>query len=313
MTGALAIDLALALLAAGLATWAVTARDAFAAVVGFVAYGLLVSIAWVSLRAVDVALTEAAIGSGLTGALLIGAVARLRRGTAGVAPSPIPLGAHAAGALAGLAVTIALAVAVLGMPAQGPSLAADAMAPLASTGLGNPVTATLMAYRATDTLLEKVVLVFALVGAWSLAADTAWGGRPGDAPRLDPDGLLAFAARRLPPIGVVVAIYLAWAAADGPGGAFPSATILAAMALLVVYAGLADLPAVSSGALRALLVAGAAVFLVAGLGGLAFGSAFLAFPPAWSKPIIVAIEIPMVVTVALTLVMLVAGAPARPR
>ena len=45
---------------------------------GFVAYGLLLSIAWVALSAIDVALTEAAIGGGLTGVLLIGAAARLR-------------------------------------------------------------------------------------------------------------------------------------------------------------------------------------------------------------------------------------------
>ena len=50
----------------------------FAAVVGFVAYGLLLALAWVRLHAVDVALTEAAIGGGLCGVLLIGAAARLR-------------------------------------------------------------------------------------------------------------------------------------------------------------------------------------------------------------------------------------------
>ena len=53
-------------------------RAAFTAVVVFVVYGLLVAIAWVRLFAVDVALTEAAIGSGLTGMLLLGAAARLR-------------------------------------------------------------------------------------------------------------------------------------------------------------------------------------------------------------------------------------------
>ena len=52
---------------------------------------------------------------------------------------------------------------------------------LPETGLGNPVTAVLIAYRAFDTMLEKVVLVLAVVGVWSLAADRYWGGAPGEA------------------------------------------------------------------------------------------------------------------------------------
>jgi len=69
----------LAALIVALAIWAVFARDAFAAVVGFIAYGLLLTLVWVQLQGVDVALTEAAIGGGLTGALLLGAASRLRR------------------------------------------------------------------------------------------------------------------------------------------------------------------------------------------------------------------------------------------
>jgi multisubunit Na+/H+ antiporter MnhB subunit len=37
----------------------------------------------------------------------------------------------------------------------------------------------------------------------------------------------------LPPIGIVIGIYLFWAGADHPGGKFQGATILAAMWLLV--------------------------------------------------------------------------------
>ena len=66
------------LLLLGLALWTVVARDAFLAVAGFIVYGLLLSLAWVRLAGIDVALTEAAIGGGLSGALLLGAVGRLR-------------------------------------------------------------------------------------------------------------------------------------------------------------------------------------------------------------------------------------------
>ena len=61
------LNAGLAALIVGLAVWAVFARDAFAAVVGFIAYGLLLTLVWVQLQGVDVALTEAAIGGGVIG------------------------------------------------------------------------------------------------------------------------------------------------------------------------------------------------------------------------------------------------------
>ena len=90
---ALAFDVGLAVLVLGLAVWTIAARDTFAAVVGFVAYGLLLALVWVRLAAPDVALTEAAIGSGVTGGLLLGASARLRPSEAladGAGPRAIP-------------------------------------------------------------------------------------------------------------------------------------------------------------------------------------------------------------------------------
>jgi len=51
--------------------------DLFKAVVLFIAFGLVMALVWVRLNAPDVALAEAAIGAGLTGALLLSALARL--------------------------------------------------------------------------------------------------------------------------------------------------------------------------------------------------------------------------------------------
>jgi energy-converting hydrogenase B subunit D len=72
----LVLGLGLLLAALG-ALWS---RSLFRAVVLFVVFGLLVALAWVRLEAPDVALAEAAIGAGLTGALLLDAVGHLRRG-----------------------------------------------------------------------------------------------------------------------------------------------------------------------------------------------------------------------------------------
>lgn len=308
MSGSFAVDLALVGLLLALALFMSAVRNTFAAVIAFSAYGLLVGVAWVRLQAVDVALTEVALGSGVIGVLMIGAAGRLR-GCAPLAPAGPFLRVGAALLAATVAVALGLSVWQFAEPA--PTLAPVAMARIGVTGLGNPVTAVLMAYRATDTLLEKVVLVLAVVGVWSLAPDSAWGGRPGALYRPDPDGVLPFFARVLPPLGVVVGIYLLWVSADEPGSAFAAGTVLAAMWVLVMMAGLADAPAVARTSLRLVVLAGPVVFAAVGLAGMLIADAFLAYPVDYAKALIIAIEVAMVLSIAAMLGMLLAGAPQR--
>ena len=307
------LNFGLAVLILGLAVWAVAAREAFAAVAGFIAYGLLLTLVWVQLHGIDVALTEAAIGGGLTGALLIGAASRLRRTEDAAYIRTDRPGAPArwlAGALSA-AVTLALAVCVLALPDPAPTLAPEVVANIESTGVGNPITAVLLAFRAMDTLLEAIVLLFALIGVWSLAPDRAWGGRPGALQQADPNGILAYVARVLPPIGIVAGSYIFWVGADHPGGKFQGATILAAMWLLVMMAGLADAPPIARRWLRAGLVAGPLVFIAIGLAGVAIAGAFLGYPDGLAKPLIVVIELALLPSLALILGLLLLGAPQR--
>ncbi|HVJ77889.1 MAG TPA: hydrogenase subunit MbhD domain-containing protein, partial [Hyphomicrobium sp.] len=77
MTVSVVVDVGLAILALFVAGWIIAVRDAFAAVIGFVVYGLLLSLVWVRLWAIDIALTEVAIGSGVTGALLLRAISQI--------------------------------------------------------------------------------------------------------------------------------------------------------------------------------------------------------------------------------------------
>ncbi len=53
--------------------------DIFKAVVLFICFGLVMALAWVRLRAPDVALAEAAIGAGITGPLFLAALRRMER------------------------------------------------------------------------------------------------------------------------------------------------------------------------------------------------------------------------------------------
>ncbi len=305
------VSLVVALLLLALALWAVFVRDAFLAVAGFVAYGLLLSLVWVRLYGIDVALTEAAIGGGLTGALLIGAASRMRGTEAAARSERSGAGVHAVAMLLSAAVTAVLVLCVLALPEPAPTMAPLVVGNLGVTGVGNPITGVLLAFRALDTMLEAIVLVIAVIGVWSLSPDGIWGGRPGLRYHADPDGVLAYLARLLPPIGIVVGIYLFWAGADHPGGKFQAATILAAMWLLVQMAGLADSPPVSGRWLRAGIVVGPLAFVVVGLLGLYSAGAFLAYPPDWAKPMIVAIEVALLPTLTLVLALLLNGAPAR--
>jgi len=306
-----AFDAGLAVLVLGVAAWTIAARDTFAAVVGFVAYGLLLALVWVRLAAPDVALTEAAIGSGLTGGLLLGASARLRR-TESLAVGEKPAAALRLATIAlCILVSAGLVAIILLLPEPAPTLAAPVAANLATTGLGNPVTAVLMAYRAIDTLLEVAVLLLALLGVWSLAPDRFWGGFPGPRCRADADGILKFVAQVLTPIGILVGIHIFWIGSVAPGGEFQGATILAAMWILTTLSGLTGGPAVNRRWLRLLLIIGPAVFVAIGLAGFAMAGAFLAYPINHAKLLILIIEVPVTLSIAAMLALLVAGPPER--
>jgi uncharacterized MnhB-related membrane protein len=71
------LDLALAAVLIWIAWRAGTTAELFNAAVLFIVFGLLMTLAWVRLNAPDIALAEIAIGTGLTGALMLDAVAHI--------------------------------------------------------------------------------------------------------------------------------------------------------------------------------------------------------------------------------------------
>jgi uncharacterized MnhB-related membrane protein len=158
----LALDLVVVSLILMAALWAIAAREVRDAVIALVALGLLLSLAWMRLSAIDVALTEAAVGGGATGLVLLRASGELARHDdrqARLGPAAaVAVGTFCAALAAGLSAV------VLDPPVPPPSLAVLAAGSMSDVGLENPVTVVLLAYRAIDTLMEKVVLVLALVG-----------------------------------------------------------------------------------------------------------------------------------------------------
>lgn len=300
----------------------------FAGAVLFIVYGLLLSFVWLRLGAPDVALAEAAIGAGLTGALIIGTLSRLaaegRRRAGG------ETGAHrdgdmyraadaaedrttAADIVVGIAAVLAfagLALAALHLTASPSPLAGMVSAQLPESGLGNPVNAVLLNFRAFDTLLEKAVLVLALAGLWMLSSDAAWGGRAVNfVTAHEVEAPLVVLLKMLVPLVALTAFYLLLVGADEPGGAFQSGTVLAAIGILLVLARVMPPPAVDGRAIRWAVAAGFLVFVLAGFATLALDRGFMDFPPGAAKGFILGIELMLTLSVAATLFMLANGLP----
>lgn len=86
----LLFDATLVLILLWLAWAALASRDLFRGIVLFIAFGLVLAMAWARLGAPDVALAEAAIGAGLTGALLLATWGRLPGRSDAPGPSDDP-------------------------------------------------------------------------------------------------------------------------------------------------------------------------------------------------------------------------------
>ncbi|MCA1490352.1 DUF4040 domain-containing protein [Ensifer sp. NBAIM29] len=303
MNASAAFDIVLCLIVLAVAGGAVLGRDLFACVALYIVFGLLLTVGWVRLEAVDVALVEAAIGAGLTSVILLGAIPK------SPARSAFPLKIQPLALVSCLALGASLCWIVIGLAEPTSGLRPAVEAQLARSGASNPVTAVLLNFRGYDTLLEIAVLLLALVGVWSSSRDDRWGGRPGPRQHVRPGGVLANFGRLIPPFGIVIGVYLVWVGTNAPGGAFQAATVLAAVWLLAMMAAITDPPRLASSPLRWLIAAGALLFILAGLFGLMEG-AFLTYPPGAAKMIILTVELALTVSIAATLALLVLG-PAR--
>lgn len=287
-----AVDPILVVLLIGVATAALTVRDLRAGAILFVFFGLLLALAWVRLAAPDVALAEAAIGAGVTGALLIDAAAQLHP-RASTGRVPLRAVALLTGALC-LLLAITLAAALIALPPNPGEASALAVLRVADSEVAHPVTAVLLAFRAYDTLLEIGVLLVAVVAAQALP-------RIGAAPAAR-DPVLARVVGFTVPLAVLVGVYLLWAGATRTGGAFQAGAVLAGAALLARFSGL-DFT-LSPERLRLLLAAGLLVFVGVGIAaGLAAGGV-LAYPQGFGGGLILAIESALTISIALSLVAL---------
>jgi multisubunit Na+/H+ antiporter MnhB subunit len=293
----------------GLAWASLATTDVRRGVILFMAFGLVLAVAWGRLLAPDVALAEAAIGAGLSGALLLAAVHRQP-------PPPSPgstsdSGNQGAAAVsmvvrwvvtllcAALAGTLAWAILHAFSSTPHDMLPRAISGNLAASGVSNPVTAVLLNFRAYDTLLELAVLLTAVLGIFALGQAT-----PGYQPA-GPifDGLV----RWLVPVLILMAGYLLWVGAHAPGGAFQAGATLAAAGVVLRLAGRSRTGLPDGFVLRLVMAAGVGVFLLVGLTLLLLGRPFLGYPPAWAGALILLIETAAMLSIAATLLLAFLG------
>lgn len=293
---ALAFDLLLVAALLWLAWQALFDAHRFSAVAHFMVFGLVMSLAWVRLDALDIALAEAAIGAGVTGALLLAALGRLPA-KAGHAPAWRRAQRPLVWAAVATVVSATLALAWVAWQLPRPGLAGPVAEVLPHSGVDHAVTAVLLNLRAWDTLLEITVMLAAVCLVWSLGPALS-----PYAPATALPGLPAL-TRLLHPLFVLVPAYLLWRGSHAPGGAFPAGAVLGAGGVLMVLAG--AVPWMHDPRrqplLRLLLAAGVLLFLAVGLAGLGLAGTFLALPDSLAGPLILAVEVAAALSIALML------------
>jgi multisubunit Na+/H+ antiporter MnhB subunit len=300
----IALDVLLALALMVLALQTVVGGGLFRAIVMFVVFGLVMALVWARLGAPDLALAEAAIGAGITGALLLAAFQRLARADPRKRSAEFRTPSRLA---APVAVLATLLVAGLGLSLLEIEPGTGAASTLAREGmqrieLRNPVTAVLLEFRGYDTLLEMAVLLAAFVAAFALRQGEDAGPRGPREPEVPLVGALLAA---VVPLSVLVAAYLLHAGGHAPGGAFQGGAVLAA-ALVVMVLTRKLVPLAEPGLLqRMALVLGVLVFSGVGLGMLVHEGQMLAMPGAWA---VYLIEASMMISIAAALGLLFAGA-----
>ena len=145
---------------------AILLRDVLNAIVAFAAFSFGIAAAWVLLAAPDVALTEAAVGAGITTVFFLVTIAKTVRPGGDRLLERIEWRSVAV-----VAILVGALLSTVGsLPAVGAADSAVATSPVteyylgnayAETGVENAVTAVLAAYRGFDTFGEATVVISA--------------------------------------------------------------------------------------------------------------------------------------------------------
>lgn len=288
-------------------------RDLFAIVMLFGIYSLLSAGFFVTMDAVDVALTEAAVGAGVTTMLMLGTLALTSRKEkphkAQVSLLP----------LAVVMVTgLALVYGTLDMPFLG-----DPDAPIhqhvapryiedsyAEVGMPNIVTSVLASYRGYDTLGEVVVIFTAGLGVLTLLGSAGDSRHQVRRPAMAHHLVLRVITKALIPLILLYALYIQFHGDYGPGGGFQAGVIFgSAIILYTIMFGLTNAERVISPQfLRYMMGTGVLIYGGTGVITLLLGANFLDYDILAHDPLhgqhygILAVEFGVGVTVTAVMI-----------
>ncbi|MBN7797218.1 Na(+)/H(+) antiporter subunit B [Parahaliea mediterranea] len=280
-------------------------------------YGLLSASFFVTMDAVDVAFTEAAVGAGVSPLLLLLTVAIVgrREAASNARRLVVPL----------LLVTVTGALLIIGtldMPSFG-SPDAPAQTHVAprylqqsgdEIGIPNVVTSVLASYRAYDTLGEVLVIFTAGVAVLLALAPAGQGGsaraEPPAPEHLAPHTILQVVSKLLIPFMLLFAFYVQFHGEYGPGGGFQAGVIFASG--IILYGLLYGLPTVCRvippPVVEVLAAVGALIYGLTGVLSLLAGKNFLDYSALAADPVtgqhigIIAIELGVGIAVAAVII-----------
>ncbi len=259
-------------------------------------FSLLMAANFFVLDAADVALTEAAIGAGITTVLFLGALALTAEHEKSVSTGRwLSMGVVAV-------TTLILIYATFDKPRLG-----DPQAPVhlhvapwyldqtpELIDIPNVVTAILGSFRGYDTLGELIVILTACIGVLFILGGRRGRHLPSDGKTLPSttDGLRhhlipKVVGRLLIPFIVLFGFYVQFHGEYGPGGGFQAGAIVAAgIILYTLLEGEAQaLKAVPHSVLMGMVIGGAMLYGAVGIAGIALGGNFLDYSVLADDPV----------------------------
>lgn len=303
------IDIMLTSFLLGTVLLILTTSSRQAQVGAFLSLGAVLSVVWLRLGSVDIALAEAALGGGLLSGILVwlavaDPVAPAHSEEEQAPDSPQWL-KGVTGVLGGAGIALVLGSVVLRAEQVTPSWSAALADGMASTGVDHEITAVLLGFRAYDTLLESAVLLFAGVIALALCAS----GAPAPATKQPAEMVLpsGHAVSSIPsifywfvrisaPVLLMLGLWILFAGSSDSGGAFQSGAVFAGLLILLKLAGI-QLPVLTK-LLVPMLVIGVIVFIIMAILGPLAGEAWLAL--VGQQPFLFVFTIEVFLTVGIT-------------
>ena len=240
-------------------------------------YSLVSALLFVTMDAVDVAFTEAAVGAGIATVLMLETIALtpLDEEKTPVRRPLLPL-------LVAIMTGAVLIIGTQDMPLYG-----DPSAPIhsylapyyiqvsgAEIGIPNIVTSVLASYRGYDTLGESFVVFTAAIGVLAITGRSRRGGGLYTVERM---AILRTTATLLMPFILVFALYVQFHGDFGPGGGFQAGVIFSSafICYCLIFGVEIARKVVPLRVLQILLSLGVTLYAGVGVAGLFFGGNFL--------------------------------------